>query len=373
MNDQPMSERGSDERDPEPVLNDPGTLPPASLSEDAAAETGDQDANAPDVSAQPDEPELAEVRTVPETDDEPVRMSIWAEYVPSTAPEADIDAALAAVASLGALTTTDDSDTAAESHPDSYADDDAATAPADELEADTLLFPPGRTANTAAAPLVDAAHMDAFDAVDDARSRRTARPAPSRSAAASMAVPPLTGLRRGSPGSLIPGLALIGVGAWLTFATTTGAAVDPLVLIGFAVGVVILSLFGYWAASGRWSRGALFTAAFVLLAAGLWIVTAPPPALNLNIGVPLTQAYPLFAAAVGIAMLVGGLLARPRTRATFAPGLVLLTAGVVGFLVTLGIIPTAVLETAAPLWFVPFVLLVILWLLPVIFRLRDRG
>lgn len=273
----------------------------------------------------------------------------WVEYAPIDPDSANIDAALAAVASLGAVSELDREETRDEIDAGGY----DVVADADSL-----------------APVPD-------QDLEGGRSRRGRRePAVRASDAAtllpSVAVPPMSRLKRGSPGSLIPALALIGVGAWLTFTTTTGGTIDPALLVGIAVGVTVLSLFAYWISSGRWSRGALFAAALIVLLSGIVFVSVPIPGLNLNFNLTLAQSYPLALSAVGLAMLIGGLLARPRTRAAFAPAMVLLAAGIFGALVTLGVLPSSLLELAARLWFVPVVALVIVWLLPLVFRLRDR-
>jgi len=299
------------------------------------------------VVATSDEDTLIEPLRV-EADDETVESSTdvppepaWVEYAPPISADADVDAALAAVASMSSMTNFDEK---------------TVTAALDEMD-----------------EAFDAADddelMDRLDEIDSAPS--PAAPIPAYQPA--LALPPINKLRRGSLGSLVPALILIGVGAWLTITTTSGAVIDSTVLAAIAIGGAVLSLLAYWISSGRWTRGALFTSAALALIGGLLFVTAAPPALNVNLGFNLVQAYPLIIAAFGIAMLIGGVLGRPASRATFAPGIVLLAAGIVGFLVTFGVIPQAVLDSVAPLWFVPVVALVLLWLLPLVFRLRIRS
>ncbi len=263
--------------------------------------------------------------------DEAAMSSTWSEYAPEG--DEDVAAALAAVASLGEEFVELDEE----------ADDEAVYEP-------------------------DEPH-DPFDAVET-RVLTPAKPAPTF--APGIALPPMRTLKRGSIASIIPAFALIGVGAWLLFITTTGGTVDPLLLLGIGVAALVLSLFAYWVSTGRWSRGALFAAALIALTAGLFVIAVPPPNMTINTGITPLNAYPLLIAAVGIALLIGGALSRPSTRAAVAPGIVLLTAGIVGFLVTSGAISQTLLDSAAPLWFVPIVILVIIWLLPMIARMRGR-
>lgn len=258
--------------------------------------------------------------------------STWSEYAPEG--DEDVAAALAAVASLGeAFVELDEDD-------------------------DEVVYEP--------------APHDPFDAVDTREERILTPAKPTPTFSPGIALPPMRTLKRGSLASIIPAFALIGVGAWLLFVTTTGGTVDPLLLLGVGVAALVLSLFAYWVSTGRWSRGALFAAALIMLTAGLFVIAVPPPNMTLNTGITPLNAYPLLIAAVGVALLIGGALSRPSTRAAVAPGIVLLTAGIVGFLVTSGAISQTLLDSAAPLWFVPIVILVIIWLLPLIARMRGR-
>lgn len=291
-------------------------------------------------------PPLEDTDTGAEAEDPPEEMEavspaaeIWSEYAPDS--DNDITAALAAVASLG---TAEDTFDEYDADVEDVEDVEDYAAPADDM----------------------------FDAVDTREERIVTRPKTAPTLTPGIALPPMRKLKRGSMASIIPALALIGTGAWLLFVTTTGGTIDPLLLVGIGVAAVALSLFAYWISSGRWSRGALFAAALVALTAGLFIVALPPPNLQINAGITPLNAYPLLIAAVGIALLIGGAFSRPSTRAAVAPGIVLLTAGIIGFLVTSGAISQSLLDTAAPLWFVPIVILVIVWLLPLIARMRGR-
>ena len=172
------------------------------------------------------------------------------------------------------------------------------------------------------------------------------------------ALPPMTTLKRGHLGSVVPALLLIGIGAWLTLMTTSGAAVDPLLLAGVALGAVALSLFAQWLGSGRWSRGTLFFGVLIALVMLFFAAGMQPNEID------LTQAYPLLLAAFGAALIAAGLLARPVKGRAFIPGALLIAAGGLGLAINLGMIPTQLLSFAVPV--APFVLIavVVLLLLP---------
>ncbi len=172
---------------------------------------------------------------------------------------------------------------------------------------------------------------------------------------------PLT-LRRGHIGSVIPAFVLIGLGIWLTFANATGVTVDPLVVGLVLAGGLILSYAVVWLASGRWARGLLLVTLLVLLGGGGATLVASAGVDNALV------AYPLLLSALGVAIVLAALLARPVERAMLGPGIVFLAAGIVGFLVLNGAVPAAILSAAAAYWFVPAAFVVLLLLLPLIFR-----
>ncbi len=182
-------------------------------------------------------------------------------------------------------------------------------------------------------------------------------------------LPPLTTLKRGQLGSIVPALLLIGIGAWLTLLTTTDTQPDPLLLALVIGGGVVLALLAQWLGTRRWSRGVLFFALTALLIAG---TVAGINALSQQSGgIDLLRGYPLLIAALGLAFLLDGLLARPASARVIAPGLLLIVAGGVGLAVTLNLLPTSLLDFAAPLLPVVLVIVAVLLLLPLIFRRRN--
>lgn len=173
-----------------------------------------------------------------------------------------------------------------------------------------------------------------------------------------LAMPPLSRLKRGQLGSVVPALLLIGLGAWLTLTTTSGGSIDPQILTVAIIGGAALALVAYWLGAGRWSRGTLLF--------GLLI------ALTLALGVAMLQSvsfYPLIFAALGVGLIGAGVLARPVERRAFIPGLLLILGGAAGLLESLGIVPPIQLSAATVMLPVVAVLIVILLILP---RLRRR-
>lgn len=180
-----------------------------------------------------------------------------------------------------------------------------------------------------------------------------------------MALPPLVTLKRGRFGSLVPALLLIALGAWLTFMTTAGTPPDPLLTLVLVAGGIIVTLLAQWLGTGRWSRGLFFFALLALLVAGLVAFTLQPTGID-----PL-RAYPLLLVALGLAVGLAGLLARPFNPRFLIPGALFIVAGAVGMAVTLNYVPANLLSAGALLAPVVLGIVVLLWLLPLIFR-RSR-
>ncbi len=180
-----------------------------------------------------------------------------------------------------------------------------------------------------------------------------------------MSMPPLTTLKRGQLGSLVPALLLIALGAWLTITTTSGTPPNPLLVSAAVVGGLILTLLAEWLGTGRWSRGLLFFALIVLFFTGVIAFSIQPQ------GIDLQRGYPLLIAAIGLALLLVGLLARPVNARLIAPGALVILAGVIGMVITLGLIPSDLLTWAVPAAPVVLVIVLVLWLLPLIFHRRQ--
>ncbi len=175
--------------------------------------------------------------------------------------------------------------------------------------------------------------------------------------------PPALAQRRGGLTSVVPGVLLILVGAWLTFAftTTPPPAGWPAAAL---VGAAALALLAHWWASGRWARGTLFAGLWLALSAAVIaaLVSAPEPGVG--------RGWPLLLPAAGAAFILTGLLARPAGRDFILPGLALVAAGLAGLAVTLGVLEAQVVTAARAWWPAVLAVVAVLLLLPALRRSR---
>jgi hypothetical protein len=163
--------------------------------------------------------------------------------------------------------------------------------------------------------------------------------------------PPLTGLQRGSSGSFIPALLLMGIGGYLTFALSTQQTLPPTgVLVGIALASLALVLLARWFTTGRWGRGLLFAGTTLLL------IGAALLAMTLALG---AAGYPLLLAALGGGLLFTGLFGRPRDLRLITSALLLIGGGAAGLVVTLGLLPSALTGILAAWWFIPVAALIL--------------
>lgn len=177
--------------------------------------------------------------------------------------------------------------------------------------------------------------------------------------------PPELILQRGGLASVLPAIALIAGGAWLTFtlATAETPPTGGVVALG-AAAIVGLMLIGVWLSSRRWARGALFAGLTLILGAGAlyWLSLDSTPPEN----------WPVILAAPGIAALIASVLARPASAALTYTALVLLTIAASAFVVSSGAIDPARLDPITPLWPIPVGVLLILMLLPLAANVLSR-
>jgi hypothetical protein len=203
-------------------------------------------------------------------------------------PGADIDAALAAVASLSVMSDRD----------------------ADALARDNAAAPP------------------------EAAPRRTGR--------AAFPAPPLTPARRGTFGAIAAGLLLIIGGGWWTYLNLTGEPIDPRALALAVSGGVVIAALAAWLGGGRWARGLLFSALTLGGLTGLLALLALVPELDAALVYPLVLAVP------GLACLLTALLGRPVTPRLLLPAAVLIAAAVTGIAYNAGLIPPLDLAALLP-------------------------
>lgn len=160
----------------------------------------------------------------------------------------------------------------------------------------------------------------------------------------------------GRPATIAPAIGLMVLGALLTLGTTSGGISAGLLAVAGAAALG-LALVSYWLTSGRWARGALFAG---LSALGVALVLALPLYAKLT----LPWSAPLIV--LGVALLLTGWFARPRSGRLVAIGLAVAGASVVAGLTTL---PVIVSQAA------PFILAVtgILLVIPLVIRRGARA
>ncbi|MBL8130992.1 MAG: hypothetical protein JNL42_03970 [Anaerolineae bacterium] len=171
-------------------------------------------------------------------------------------------------------------------------------------------------------------------------------------------------LKRGSLASVIPALLLIVIGGGWTFVNTTGGQIDPLLMAGVALACFIFILFLGWLSFGRWPRGLLFFAVLIAATVGLVALTLRVPGLD------LASAYPLLLAAPGLAVLLAALLGRPANTRLLILAVLLIAAAAVGIAFNAGMLPfelSGILPYLAP---ITGGVLVVLWLLGAVSRRR---
>ncbi len=172
-------------------------------------------------------------------------------------------------------------------------------------------------------------------------------------------------LHRGSLASVVPGVLLIALGIWLTFAFTT-AQTPPetgLVLLAMLASGAV-ALLAHWLASGRWARGSFFLGLTLLLLIGVGAWVTEP-------GLPdWSTGWSLLPLAPGIALLLSAVAARPVERRLALPGLLLIMIAAAAYGAIGLSFPADLLRLIETLWFVPLIVLALLVLLPFIFRRR---
>jgi hypothetical protein len=187
---------------------------------------------------------------------------------------------------------------------------------------------------------------------DPAPAARRARPIPGRT----LRLP-----------QLIAGVGLIVLGVLLAWPALAGSPLLPDTLsIGIGALILCVGLLAYWSGTGRLARGAFFLAVAALAWGGLsFALTANTADANLS------RTWPLFATALGVAVLVTYIFDAQRETRLLAPGLILIVAGLAAAAVTWGMLPADVLDLIRQIGPWLFVVLA-LGLLPLAIRREPR-
>jgi hypothetical protein len=189
-------------------------------------------------------------------------------------------------------------------------------------------------------------------AEEDARAKRQARV---QNPELFFPMPSLSTMQRGRLDSVVPALALIGIGAWLTFTLTTGAgAPSPALLALVLCGGLGAALMVHWLVSGRWALGALFFALLILLAGG--IITF------VLIQGTLPADWPLLFIGPALAFFITGIIAREGKL--LLPGILLAVASLAALVVTNRLLSQATITLLTGLWPLALVIIAVLLLLP---------
>lgn len=178
--------------------------------------------------------------------------------------------------------------------------------------------------------------------------------------------PPLLSLKRGEMASVIPALVLMAFGAWLTMTLTTndGKLNESLTLVlGMAsIGLILVT---QWMTSERWSRGTGFLGLTLLLSSGLMVFLANDTQLGY-------EGYPLVIVILGLSMLLIQFLSQPiGINLTFI-GIALIVAGMIGLIVSTGIIEGQEWKDIAQVAWIP-VLIIVLFMIGIPLVLNRRG
>ncbi len=176
--------------------------------------------------------------------------------------------------------------------------------------------------------------------------------------------PPLSVLHRGQLASVIPAVLLIGIGGYLTFVfTTSEVTIEPILVASIGLIVLGIVLLSQWLSSARWTIGSFFLGlSFLLIGATSTYLTLPT---NLT----WIDGYPLLVTAIGIAFVVTDIVV-PSGRRVWLIGLILAIIGL-GGIVSTTMLADIVLPSSDILLAVAVGIVVILFILPLIFRRQQ--
>jgi hypothetical protein len=175
--------------------------------------------------------------------------------------------------------------------------------------------------------------------------------------------PPMLRTERGKLSSVVPAFLLMAFGAGLTFLLgAPDASLDPSLLILIALGGLGTLMIAQWMASGRWAGGALFGGLTILTGVGMLVFLANGPGAT---------GWPLLLVALGISILLSGILSQALSRYQPLLGLAFIVAGGVGYVITAGLIDI-VFEDYLPVFYgVLGVFLALILVSPLILRRQD--
>lgn len=176
--------------------------------------------------------------------------------------------------------------------------------------------------------------------------------------------PPLFTLERGQMPSVIPALALMAIGAGLTFLLITGAeSVNTGMVSILAVGGICVLLLLVWLANGRWARGALFLALMIGSTAGI-LTVLPQTEWNVN-------GLPLLLCGWGASVILSGWLSPKGTPQGLFTGILLIIMGISGFVFTAGFLPTSIMPLINQYGYIILGIIAVILFIPALFKRRG--
>lgn len=283
---------------------------------------------------QPTEDEIESTPAAEESlpEDEP-----WEEKERASSPldsDFDVDAALASIAALSDLGADED---------DEDADDE------DDFERDDEDSYENEYEDYESQP-----YNKQENAADVVPVRATVKP---------VNAPPIYDFSRGQLASIVPALALMIYGAWLTFALSTDAVPTLTKAVVFALIAVGISMLGYWFSSGRSASGAAMV--------GLLLISIPATLYFINANDLLgNDGWPLIVVAVGAAQFLSSILSKGSTARSGFTGLLMMLMGGFAYALTSNTLDFDVDQSADILLPVLGVVAVILLIAPLLPRKR---
>lgn len=169
-------------------------------------------------------------------------------------------------------------------------------------------------------------------------------------------------LMRGQFASVVPALLLMALGIVLTI--WFGAGAEPLVIPSWfiLVALVVVALFSRWLTMGHRATGSLFVALMIAGAGVPLLLLAQPDG-------PGVAGWPLLFTGIGIALLLTGILDR-AVRGLLLPGLMIIVGSGAAYTVEMGIVPPDLLASLVTVWPLILGLAVLILVLPFFARAR---
>lgn len=269
----------------------------------------------------------------------------------------DIDAALAAVATLPDLLDNDEADDSGDIA-EGLAVAEPEITPVDE---DRYTPESDEETETGISPVI----TDETDETDETTESRIPEPETAPQAMTVPTMPEITSpalsrLHRGQAASVIPALLLIAGGIGLGALVLSGESLAISTIAGVSITGAGLMLVAQWLSADRTTAGNFFIGMLLLLTGGVFLYLLQPDS-------PGATGFPLFIVAGGVTVTLTALVTA-SARVLLPIGLALIVAGLVSIPVMAGMMDTGLMKTLETVLPGVLVLLVIMLLLPLVRR-----